>query len=79
MQDIQRTCNSSVRGIENNQALSSGPLTMVDLAQLPNGEDITDIKPYKIYQVDSSRNLGTNSKAIEFFSVPNVSIPLIWA
>ena len=78
MQDIQKTCNSSVRAIENNQALSSGPCTMQDISQVPYGEDITSIHPYKVFQYDSSLNINnTGAKPIDFLLVPNTSIPLL--
>ena len=78
MSDIQQTCNSSVRAIENNQALSSGPCVYYDISQLPYDEDVEMIRPYKVYQMDSSLNVNNSgSRPIEFFTVPNVSNQLL--
>ena len=71
MSDIQQTCNSSIRAIENNQSLSSGPQTMIDISQLPYGEDINNLYPYKIHQYDSSLNANSSTRPIDFFAVPN--------
>ncbi len=56
MEDIQSQCNSSVRAMDNNLALSSGPFMSVDVAALPNGQqELPKISPYYVHQYDSEK------------------------
>jgi hypothetical protein len=53
--DCQQACNASARNLVNNMAIASGPQVGVDISQLPAGEDIESLYPWKIWQVDRSR------------------------
>lgn len=75
IKDSQDACNAAARNMINNMGISSGPQGMVDVAQLPAGEDITDMYPWKIWQVDSSKAVGGGGgrSPLNFFVPPSVS------
>lgn len=50
LKDTQDMCNSAARNLVNNMAISSGPQVGVDVGSMPQGEDITKIYPWKIWQ-----------------------------
>lgn len=57
--DIQGVCNSAARAIVNNMGLSSGPQVGVDIGSMPDGEDVTEMFPWKIWQFDMAKENGT--------------------
>lgn len=67
--DMQDQCNVAARSLANNMAIASGPMVWTDLAMLANGEDVTELVPWKIFQGDTSSQMGQGGsrKAIEFF------------
>ena len=68
MADIQQVCNASARSLVNNLAISSGPMTMVDMDQLDSDTNEEEMYPWKIWYYDSSGNRrSTQVKPIEFF------------
>lgn len=74
IKDSQIACNASARNLVNNMAICSGPQVGVDISQLPPGEDITAIEPWKIWQVDRSRGgatSGAGSTPPVWFFQPN--------
>lgn len=70
MSDVQDVCNATSRSLINNLAISSGPQVEVYADRVPPGEDITDIHPWKIWQMQSDPNGGSNNRAIQFYQ-PN--------
>jgi hypothetical protein len=72
--DAQDTCNSACRSIIHNMALSSGPQIVYDISQLPDGINLSEIAPFKIWTFSSDKGPGANStrKPIDFFVVPSV-------
>jgi len=71
MRDIQVMCNASARALANNMALASAPQVMVSVDRLPEGEDLTKMYPWKIWQTTSDRT-GGGQPAIQFFQ-PNMN------
>ncbi len=71
MRDIQIMCNASARALANNMALASAPQVMVSVDRLPEGEDLTKMHPWKIWQTTSDRT-GGGQPAIQFFQ-PNMN------
>jgi hypothetical protein len=74
IKDSQQACNASARNLVNNMAIASGPQVGVDVSQLPAGEDITALYPWKIWQVDRSRGgaaSGAGSTPPVWFFQPN--------
>lgn len=50
--DVQKVANAAARALVNNMSISSGPQVVVDIARLPKGESITEMYPWKIWQVN---------------------------
>lgn len=66
MRDIQTMCNSSARALANNMSIASGPQVDIAIDRLPDGEDITSMYPWKIWQTTSDRT-GGGAPAVKFF------------
>lgn len=64
--DVQGVTNAAVRALVNNMAITSGPQVTVDVDRLPPGEDITNIHPWKIWQVRSGQ-FNTSRAPIDFY------------
>jgi hypothetical protein len=64
--DTQNMCNAAARALSNNMGISSGPQMYITSDRLPPGEDVTEIFPWKIWQVTSDP-YGSTAKPIEFF------------
>jgi hypothetical protein len=58
---IEDVINAMVRAISNNAAMTSGPQFVVDVSQLVVGQDPSDVRPLKVWQLDSTQNLGALS------------------
>lgn len=65
IEDIQNICNAAARALVNNMGISSGPQVEVNLERIPANEDITQIHPWKIWQVTNDP-AGTNAPAVRF-------------
>lgn len=63
--DTQAVCNAAARAIVNNMAIASGPQVQVNIDRLPPDEEITEMFPWKIWQVLNDP-LGTTAPAIRF-------------
>lgn len=78
LKDIQRICNSSARAIVKNAGYSAGPIGEYDIDRLDQEENISEVRPYRMYATNNSRLLsGQNSPAFRFNTVPNVSRELM--
>lgn len=69
IKDCQDMCNSAARALANNMGISSGPQVYVNVDRIPQGEDITNLYPWKIHQVTSDP-MGSSAAPIGFFQ-PN--------
>ncbi|MEI2418946.1 hypothetical protein V6O07_01630, partial [Arthrospira platensis SPKY2] len=65
IEDIQNVCNAAARALVNNMALASGPQVEVNLERIPPNEDITQMYPWKIWQVLNDP-LGSAAPAVRF-------------
>lgn len=63
--DLQNICNAAARALVNNMAIASGPQVEVNLERIPPNEDITQIYPWKIWQVMNDP-LGSSAPAVRF-------------
>lgn len=66
MRDTQVMCNASARSLANNMGIASGPQAEVQVDRLPDGEDVTAMYPWKIWQTTSDRT-GGGQPAVRFF------------
>jgi len=66
MESEQRVCNASARALVNNMAIASGPQVEIYANRLADGEEITALYPWKIWQT-ADDGMGTNNRAINFF------------
>lgn len=64
--DCQDMCNSAARALSNNMGISSGPQVTINIDRLAQGENITELYPWKIHQVTSDPT-GGSGKAIDFY------------
>lgn len=71
MRDVQTMCNAAARSLANNMGVASGPQVEVQVDRLPDGEDVTAVYPWKIWQTTSDRT-GGGQPAIRFFQ-PNMN------
>ena len=77
LSDIQDVCNSSARNIVNNMGLSSGPQVGVDVGLLPDGEQVSEMFPWKIWQFDMNSASNGTRPPIWFFQPNNVTAELL--
>ncbi len=66
MADVQRICNAAVRALVDNMAAASGPQVAIDPQALPDGEQVTNVYPWKIWQIIQGPN-GNGKLPIDFF------------
>lgn len=65
IEDLQNICNAAARALVNNMGIASGPQVEVNLERIPPNEDITQLHPWKIWQVLNDP-LGGSAPAIRF-------------
>lgn len=65
IEDLQNVCNAATRALVNNMGISSGPQVEVNLERIPANEDITQIYPWKIWQVTNDPT-GSSAPAVRF-------------
>ena len=66
MADIQTICNAAARSLANNMGIASGPQVEVVIDRLPDGEDVTTMYPWKLWQTTSDRT-GGGQPGVRFF------------
>lgn len=71
MRDVQTLCNAAARSLANNMGIASGPQAEINVDRLPDGEDVTSMFPWKIWQTTSDRT-GGGQPAVRFFQ-PNMN------
>lgn len=69
VRDCEDMCNATARALANNMGISSGPQVWVNNDRLPNGQDITTMFPWKIWQTLSDP-MGGTTQPMGFFQ-PN--------
>jgi hypothetical protein len=67
LKDVQQVCNAAARALCNNMAISSGPQVSVNISRLPDGTDITQLYPWKIWQSKDDPYSNASSKPVDFF------------
>ena len=65
IEDIQNVCNAAARALVNNMGIASGPQVEINLERIPPNEDITQMSPWKIWQVTNDP-MGSSAPAVRF-------------
>lgn len=76
MRDVQTMCNAAARALANNMGIASGPQAEIQIDRLPDGEDVTSMFPWKIWQTTSDRT-GGGQPAVRFFHPDMNAQPLM--
>jgi hypothetical protein len=66
IRDCQDMCNATARALVGNMGIASGPQVYVMRDRLAPGEEVSDLFPWKIWQVTSDP-MGVNADPIKFF------------
>lgn len=66
IRDVQMMCNAASRALANNMGIASGPQVDVSVDRLADGEELTQMYPWKIWQTTSDKT-GGGQPAIRFF------------
>ena len=66
IKDCQRMCNFAARALANNMGIASGPQAVFNTDRIPSGETLTEMYPWKIWQVTSDP-MGSSAPAVDFF------------
>ena len=65
IEDVQSVCNAAARSLVNNMGIASGPQVEVNVERVPTNEDITQMHPWRIWQVLNDP-LGGSAPAVRF-------------
>jgi hypothetical protein len=76
IEDVQAMCNAAARALANNMGIASGPQVEVQRDRLAEGEQITKLFPWKIWQTVSDP-MGSGQPAIKFNQPEDRSGPLM--
>lgn len=66
VRDHEDMCNAAARALSNNMGITSGPQVVVNIDRIPQGEQITNLYPWKIHQVTNDP-MGSSAAPISFF------------
>lgn len=74
--DTMRICNAACRAIVRNMGYASGPMGEVVSERLAEGEDVTDLRPYRIFEVSPDMS-GSGAPAFRWHNVSVVTNDLL--
>jgi hypothetical protein len=74
--DTQDVCNAAARSLVNNMSIASGPQVVYNIDRLPQGENITQLYPWKVWQVTSDP-LNGNGPPMQFFQPSSLANELM--
>jgi hypothetical protein len=74
--DAQDICNAAARALVNNMSIASGPQVVYNIDRLPQGENITQMYPWKVWQVTSDPMAGS-AAPMQFFQPSSLSQELM--
>jgi hypothetical protein len=66
VRDVQIMCNAAARSLANNMGIASGPQVEVAVDRLADGEDLTAMYPWKIWQTTTDKT-GGGQPGVRFF------------
>lgn len=76
VRDCQDVCNAAARALVSNMGVASGPQVYVNVDRLPDGEQITQVYPWKIWQVRSDP-MGSTAPPVDFFQPASLAAELM--
>lgn len=77
LDDVQRVGNASIRALIKNMAFSAGPIGEADMSRLTGEDDVTEVMPFRIYQVDNDTMLPSAQPALRFHNIVSNSRELM--
>jgi len=66
IRDHEDMCNAAARALANNMGITSGPQVVVNIDRIPQGEQLTNLYPWKIHQVTNDP-MGSSAAPVSFF------------
>lgn len=75
VRDAQTVVNAAARALVNNMGLASGPQVVVNVDRLAAGEDITQLRPWRIWQMTSDPMGNGNTQPPILFNQPSSNVP----
>jgi hypothetical protein len=78
VRDVQQAANAALRAMINNAAIASGPQVGILTDRIAAGEDVTQLSPWRIWQMTSDPMHGTPQPPISFFQ-PNSNVQELMA
>jgi hypothetical protein len=76
VRDCQTMCNNAARAMSNNMGIASGPQVAINIERLPAGANVTEMYPWKIWQVTSDP-MGSTQPPMQFFQPDDHSSQLM--
>ena len=76
LEDIQGVCNAAARALVNNMGIASGPQVEINIERIPPNEDITQLSPWRIWQVLNDP-AGSSAPAVRFTQPDDRSVQLM--
>ena len=67
VRDIQVVVNAATRALVNNMSMASGPQVGVNVSRMPQGEEISTLSPWKIWQFTDDPIGGGGGAPVTFF------------
>ena len=74
--DTQDICNAAARSLVNNLSIASGPQVVYNIDRLPQGENITQLYPWKVWQVTSDPLAGS-APPMQFYQPNSLAAELM--
>ena len=74
--DTQDICNAAARSLVNNLSIASGPQVVYNIDRLPQGENITQLYPWKVWQVTSDPLAGA-APPMQFYQPNSLAAELM--
>ena len=76
IEDVQAMCNAAARALANNMGIASGPQVEISVDRLAEGEKITQVYPWKVWQTVADP-MGSGQPAVRFNQPDDRSGPLL--
>lgn len=76
MRDCADMCNAAARALAANMGVASGPQVAINIDRLAGSEQVTQMYPWKVWQVTSDP-MGSTAKAVDFFQPDSSAAPLM--